>query len=99
MHPASLLPTLPPMPLTSSATKAMRQSAVRRARRQPVKTTMKTVIRKITLAAKDGNSAEVQKLLPQAYKAIDMAAKRNLIHWKNAARKKAGVAKMAAVKK
>lgn len=87
------------MPITSSATKAMRQSATRRARRQPVKTTMKTMIRKITLAAKEGKTAEVQKLLPQAYKAIDMAAKKNLIHWKNAARKKAGVAKLAAAKK
>lgn len=87
------------MPITSSATKAMRQAAVRRQRRQPVKTTMKTMIRKITLAAKEGNTSEVQKLLPQAYKAIDMAAKKNLIHWKNAARKKAGVAKLAAVKK
>ncbi|OGJ62828.1 hypothetical protein A3C37_02935 [Candidatus Peribacteria bacterium RIFCSPHIGHO2_02_FULL_53_20] len=87
------------MPITSSATKAMRQAAVRRVRRQPVKTTMKTMIRKITLAAKEGKAAEVQKLLPLAYKAIDMAAKKNLIHWKNAARKKAGVAKLAVVKK
>lgn len=87
------------MPITSSATKAMRQAAVRKERRQPVKTTMKTMIRKVTLAAKAGNTAEVQKLLPQAYKAIDMAAKRNIIHWKNAARKKAGVAKLAAAKK
>lgn len=87
------------MPITSSATKAMRQAATRRVRRQPVKTMMKTMIRKITLAAKEGKTAEVQKLLPQAYKAIDMAAKKNLIHWKNAARKKAGVAKLAVVKK
>jgi small subunit ribosomal protein S20 len=87
------------MPITSSATKAMRQSATRRTRRQPVKTKMKTMIRKITLAAKEGNAAETQKLLPQTYKAIDMAAKKHLIHWKNAARKKAGVAKLASVKK
>lgn len=87
------------MPITSSAIKAMRQAAKRKERRQPVKTTMKTMIRKITLAAKEGNVAEAQKLLPQAYKAIDMAAKRHIIHWKNAARKKAGVAKLAAVKK
>lgn len=87
------------MPITSSALKAMRQAADRQKRRQPVKTTMKTMIRKITLAAKEGKTAEVQKLLPQAYKAIDMAAKRNIIHWKNAARKKSGVAKLAAVRK
>ena len=87
------------MPNTKSAIKAMRQAANRKARRQPVKTTMKTMIRKITLAAKEGNTAEAQKLLPQAYKAIDMAAKRHIIHWKNAARKKAGMAKLAATKK
>ncbi|TSC58566.1 MAG: hypothetical protein Greene041662_730 [Candidatus Peregrinibacteria bacterium Greene0416_62] len=57
------------------------------------------MIRKVTLAAKEGKNAEVLKLLPQAYKAIDMAAKKNIIHWKNAARKKSGMAKLASTKK
>lgn len=84
------------MPITSSAIKAVRQAARRARRRAPVKTAMKTMIRKITVAAKGGNRDEASKLLAQTYKAIDMAAKKNMIHWKNAARKKAGVAKLVA---
>ncbi len=87
------------MPLTSSAVKASRQSRVRRERRQPVKTTMKTMIRKITIAAKAGDKAAASKLLPGAYKAIDMASKKHLIHPKNAARKKSGIAKMVGAMK
>lgn len=87
------------MPITSSAVKASRQSRVRRERRQPVKTTMKTMIRKITLAAKAGNKAEAGKLIASAYKAIDMACKKHIIHPKNAARKKSNIAKMVGAMK
>ncbi|MBM3227690.1 30S ribosomal protein S20 [Candidatus Peribacteria bacterium] len=86
------------MPITSSAMKAARQAARRKQRRLPVKTTMKTLMRKVALASKAGsNREEMVKLVAQTYKAIDMAAKRNLIHWKNAARKKSIVAKLASV--
>jgi len=84
------------MPKTASAIKRARQSLVRKARLQPVKTSMKTAIRKISDAAKAGKKDEVQKLLPTVYKAIDMAAKKQIIHRKNADRKKALVAKLAA---
>ena len=86
------------MPITKSAVKASRQSKVRHQRRLPVKTTMKTMIRKVTVAVKGGDMNEAKKLMPAAYKAIDMAAKKNLIHWKNAARKKSTIAKMIAGK-
>lgn len=59
---------------------------------------MKTMVRKISDAAKAGNKEEVTKLLPQVYKSIDMAAKKNLIHVKTAARKKASAAKLASAK-
>jgi small subunit ribosomal protein S20 len=84
------------MPVTRSAIKAMRQARQRAMRRQPVKTTMKTMLRKIATAAQAGNVPEAAKLLPLTYKAIDTAAKKHIIHWKNAARKKALVAKMVA---
>ncbi len=87
------------MPLTSSAIKASRQSRVRRERRQPVKTTMKTMIRKVTTAVKAGDKAEASKLIASAYKAIDMASKKHIIHPKNAARKKSGIAKMVGAMK
>lgn len=83
------------MPKTSSAIKASRQSQQRRKRLQPYKTHMKTMIRKIEDAIKAGNKDEALKLLPMVYKSIDTAAKKNLIHKKNAARKKSLMARMA----
>jgi len=77
----------------------MKQNEVRRCRRLPVKTSMKTMVRKVRDLVKDGKKAEAQKILPQVHKAIDMAAKRNIIHKKTAARKKSSVAKMVAEKK
>ncbi len=74
----------------------MRQAAKRRAARRPVSTYLKTMLRKVSDAAKAGKKDEVVKLLPQVYKSIDMAAKKHLIHQNNAARKKSLVARLAA---
>jgi small subunit ribosomal protein S20 len=87
------------MPIIKAAIKHARQSEVRRDRRVPYKTRMKTFLRQIREAAKEGKTAEAQKLVPAAFKAIDMAAKKNIIHWKNAARKKSLISKMIAAKK
>lgn len=86
------------MPITPSAAKRARQSTLRNARLVPYKTRMKTIIRQVTDAAKAGKKDEVMKLLPQAYKIIDTAAKKNLIHKKNAGHKKSHLAKLAAAK-
>lgn len=59
---------------------------------------MKTMLRKIGDAAKAGKADEVKTLLPLVQKAIDMAAKKGIIHQKNADRKKSGIAKLAAAK-
>lgn len=87
------------MPILKSAIKAVRQAEVHRARRQPYKTNMKTLIRKVSDLTRENKKDEAAKFLSQAYKAIDMAAKRNIIHWKNAARKKSSLARMMATKK
>lgn len=68
----------------------MRQNTVRQQRRKPVKTLMKTMIKQMADAKGDKKS-----LLAQTYKAIDMAAKKGIIHPKNAARKKSAMAKLA----
>lgn len=52
--------------------------------------------KKILKLAAGGNKEEAQKLLPEAYKAVDKAAKRNLIHKNAAARKKSQLAKAVA---
>lgn len=49
-------------------------------------------------AAKAGKKDDAQKLLSETYKAIDMAAKLNIIHKRNAARKKSRMAHLVAAK-
>ena len=84
------------MPIIKSAIKRARQNQVRRERRQPDKTYMKTMIRKITDLVKEKKLDEAKKELPKVYKAIDMAAKKHILHKKTAARKKSSVSKLIA---
>lgn len=84
------------MPLLKSAIKAMRQSRKRQARLLPVKSHMKTMVKNLLALAKQGKKAEAEKLLPMVFKAVDMAAKKHVIHWKNAARKKSLVSRALA---
>ncbi|MCC6643202.1 30S ribosomal protein S20 [Candidatus Peregrinibacteria bacterium] len=90
------------MPITSSAKKAMRQAKNRLENRKPYKSRLKSEIKKVLTFAKT-DAAKAQKQLSVAYKVIDTAAKKNIIHKNNAARKKsrlAGiVAKSGAAKK
>ena len=87
------------MPITSSAIKAARQTIVRRERRQPFKTQMKTMIRSFTELVHEKKLDEAKKLFPTVQKSIDTAAKKNIIHKNNAARKKSMLSKMIATKK
>lgn len=87
------------MPLTKSAIKRSRQNSVRNARLQPYKTMVKTAMRKFQEAAKAKKKDEMVTLLPQAYKAIDTAAKKGLLHKKTAARKKSLLARTLAAAK
>lgn len=84
------------MPITKSAVKAAKQSKVRQTRLLPYKTNMRTMMRKLRDAVKEGKKAEAEKLLATVYKSIDMAAKKNIIHRRNADRKKASMAKLLA---
>lgn len=76
------------MPITANAKKAHKSSLnkrvfnVRRAR------TMREVVKEVRVLAHDGKKAEAMKKLPEAYKAIDKAAKRGIIKENTAARKK-----------
>ena len=86
------------MPLIKSAIKRARQNTVRQDRRKPVKTYMKTMMKKMEDAVKAGKKDEALKMLAETYKAIDMAAKVNILHKKTAARKKSSMAKLVATK-
>jgi len=84
------------MPIIKSAIKRAKQNEERRKRLLPVRTFMKTMMRKLTDMVKAGKKTEAEKMIPEVHKAIDMAAKKNVIHRKNAARKKARMSKAVA---
>ncbi len=84
------------MPIIKSAKKRVKQAEKRRERNFPVRSSMKTHIKKVLLLAKEGKKQEAEKELPSAYKIIDTAAKKNIIHNNNAARKKSRLAKTVA---
>ena len=83
------------MPSIKSAIKRMKQANVRKARRLPLKNEMKTMVKKVLKLAKEGNAAEVTKLLPATYSVIDMAAKKKIIEQNTAARRKSRLARAA----
>jgi small subunit ribosomal protein S20 len=76
------------MPITSSAKKALRASKKKRVFNQRRKDAMTDVMKKIKKFVADKNTKEALALLGQAYKAIDKAAKTNLIKKNTANRKK-----------
>ena len=84
------------MPIIKSAKKAAKQSLVKRDRNYLTRTALRKALRAFSDAVKGGKKAEAQKLLTPAYKIIDTAAKKHIIHKKNADRKKSRVSKLIA---
>lgn len=82
------------MPLIKSAIKRAKQSEVRRVRRLPFKTQLKTAIRKYTDLIAEGKMSDAEKMLPRVFSTIDTAKKKNILHKNTADRKKAGMSKM-----
>lgn len=76
------------MPITKSAEKALRASKRKRVNNLRRKDTMNETIKKVKKFVADKNTKDVVSLLALAYKAIDKAAKTNLIKKNNASRKK-----------
>ena len=76
------------MPITKGAQKAHRSSLNKRVFNQRRKRTMDGVIKQIRKFIAAGNTGEAEKLVPEAYKAIDKSEKRGVIKANTAARKK-----------
>ncbi|MCK5472044.1 30S ribosomal protein S20 [Candidatus Gracilibacteria bacterium] len=85
------------MPLIKSAISEIRKDKKKTARNRIRKERMHTSIKIIEKLAKSGVTEKISEAVKTAYKAIDKAAKRNLIHKKTAARRKSGVAKLAKI--
>jgi len=81
------------MPITKSAKKAIRGSLRKKAFNDGRKRVMKEIIKKIEKTAKSDKVAAL-KMLPNAFQAIDKAAKKGIIKKNNAARKKSRLSRI-----
>ncbi|MBX9789353.1 MAG: 30S ribosomal protein S20 [Pirellulales bacterium] len=84
------------MPNTKSAKKRHRQSLERRARNRATKSTLKTLVKKVRVAVKEGNGTAASEALKDVQTRLDKAAAQGVIHKNAAARVKSRLS--AAVK-
>lgn len=77
-----------PMPITTSAKKALRQSKRRRVANVRSLDKMRLVAKEIRSLAQKKKLDEAKKLIPRLYQAIDKAVKNNVIKKNAASRKK-----------
>ena len=68
------------MPNTASAKKRLRQNTVRRDRNRAIKSTVRTQIKKVLTAVKDGNVEQAEQEYRKAAKGLDRASARRVIH-------------------
>lgn len=81
------------MPHTKSAAKRLRQTEKRRRRNRTWAKLVRTERREVLDALKAGDKAKAAEELPTAYKLLDKAAAKGVIHKNKAARLKARLAK------
>lgn len=81
------------MPIIKSAKKRVHQSEVRRKRNFATRKKVKAAIKEVDVLVKEKNTEEAKKKLSIAYKVIDTATKKNVLHRNNAAHKKAKLAR------
>ena len=76
-----------------SAIKRIKQNENRRIRNRVVKTRMKTAAKQLAQAEKNGDVEAMANELNRSKSVIDKAAKKGVIHWKAASRKKSRLAR------
>ncbi|HLJ09628.1 MAG TPA: 30S ribosomal protein S20 [Planctomycetaceae bacterium] len=76
------------MPNNRNAAKAMRQSEKRRLRNRAARTSLRTVIRKVSEATATTDGAAAEAAFRAAVKKLDQAASKKFIHKNKAARLK-----------
>lgn len=82
------------MPNSKSAKKRLRQDEVRNERNRAVKSAMKTQVKKVIAAVKEGNVELAETEYKVAAKRLDRAGSKNIIHKNAAARKKSRLQKL-----
>lgn len=81
------------MPITNAAKKALRSSRRKRIYNLRRKRVMKSAVKEVNDLLSKGEVQDAQQKLPEAYKAIDKAAKRGVIKDNTAARKKSNLSR------
>ena len=81
------------MPNIKSSERSVKTDALRRSQNSAVKSTVRTISRKVNEAVEAGKADEAVNLLPKASSTIDKAAAKGVIHKNAAARKKSRLAK------
>lgn len=82
------------MPVIKSAIKKARQDRVARERNRVVRFEYKAAAKKVRKLIKLGDFKKAAEALKEAYSKIDKAAKKNVIHKNNAARRKSRLARL-----
>jgi len=81
------------MPIIKSAIKRMKQNTVNRSRNSHYRSHMKSMIKLLLTHVEKGEMDKAKKVLPDVISAIDVAAKKKILHENNAAHKKSRVQK------
>lgn len=81
------------MPLIKSAKKALRASIAKKANNDITRGKIKSAVKGVKIAVKDGVK-ETTDLLSKAYRELDIAAKKNVIHKNKASRLKSRLTKL-----
>ena len=79
----------------TSALKATRQNRTNRLRNRRVRETIRDTARELESAIVKKDAESIKKLTPKVSSLWDKAAKRNIVHWKTAARKKSRLSNQA----
>jgi small subunit ribosomal protein S20 len=70
-----------------SAAKRMRQNETRRMRNRHIKTSIKTMVKRVREAVQEKNEAKAKEALARIIPLVDKAASQGVIHWRNGSRK------------
>ncbi|MBI1754802.1 30S ribosomal protein S20 [Candidatus Azambacteria bacterium] len=82
------------MPITSSAKKALRQSARKRVQNVRYLNKIRILAKEIKKLAGQAKTQDAKALLPKLYQALDKAAKENTIKKNTASRQKSRITKL-----
>lgn len=82
------------MPILPNAKKRLRRDRRKARYNLAAKNKVKAIIKTVRDFVTSGEVEKAKKELPKAQKIIDKAAKKNIVHKKNAARKKSRLAKL-----